>query len=194
MRTKSFLASGLAIAAAIVAVPATSSAQVAPQNVVCRGTLGAITVDNVEVPEFARCTLNGTRVLGSVEAQPFSRVTVSAARVSGNVQAVEATSVVVSDSTIAGGVEIVQGGVARVARNSIGGGLKIEQQFGVVAATGNRVGVGVNGDLQLFSNLGGTTVSNNRVTGNLQCQDNFPVPTGGRNIVTGNKEDQCLFL
>ena len=50
------------------------------------------------------------------------------------------------------------------------------------------------GDLQLFANLGGTAVSNNRVSGNLQCADNLPAPTGGRNIVAGNKEDQCLFL
>ncbi len=63
-----------------------------------------------------------------------------------------------------------------------------------VAVTGNRIGVGIAGDLQLFSNLGGTTVSGNRVSGNLQYQDNLPAPVGGRNIVAGNREDQCALL
>ena len=61
-----------------------------------------------------------------------------------------------------------------------------------VAVTGNRIGIA--GDLQLFSNHGGTTVSDNRVSGNLQCQDNLPAPVGGRNVVASNREDQCALL
>jgi hypothetical protein len=33
---------------------------------VCRGTIGAVTVDNVRVPQEATCRLNGTRVKGTV--------------------------------------------------------------------------------------------------------------------------------
>jgi hypothetical protein len=91
MRTSTLLAAGLMTLGA-VAVPATVSAQ--PQNVVCTGTIGAIAVDNVEVPEFARCILNGTTVLGSVEVKPFARLNASFTSVRGSVQATEATSVV----------------------------------------------------------------------------------------------------
>jgi hypothetical protein len=63
-----------------------------------------------------------------------------------------------------------------------------------VAVTGNRIGVGTAGDLQLFANLGGTTVSGNRVSGNLQCQDNPPAPVGGCNVVAGHREDQRALL
>ena len=123
------LLAGVAVALGASALPYVASANV-PQNVVCRGIIGAIAVDNVEVPDFARCVLSGTTVLGSVEVKPGVRPTASFATVRGSMQATEAVSVVVSDSSITGGFEAVQGGVARSVRNAIGGGLKIEQQSG----------------------------------------------------------------
>ena len=35
----------------------------------CRGTIGAVTVDNLRVPQGATCTLNGTHVKGTVKVQ-----------------------------------------------------------------------------------------------------------------------------
>ena len=35
----------------------------------CRGTLGAVTVDNLRVPAGATCTLNGTNVKGTVKVE-----------------------------------------------------------------------------------------------------------------------------
>ena len=36
---------------------------------VCRGTIGATTVDNLRVPQGATCTLNGTKVEGTVKVE-----------------------------------------------------------------------------------------------------------------------------
>ena len=36
---------------------------------VCRGTIGAVTVDNLRVPQGATCTLNGTYVKGTVKVE-----------------------------------------------------------------------------------------------------------------------------
>ena len=66
------LSLGLAAAAGILAFPTAAQAQ--PQNVVCNGSLGAITVDNLEVLEFQRCTLTGTTVLGSISVKPGGRL------------------------------------------------------------------------------------------------------------------------
>ena len=41
----------------------------AAEEMVCRGTLGAVTVDNLRVPQGASCTLNGTRVKGTVKVK-----------------------------------------------------------------------------------------------------------------------------
>ena len=42
---------------------------------VCRGTLGAVTVDNLRVPQGATCTLNGTRVQGTVKVERNATLT-----------------------------------------------------------------------------------------------------------------------
>lgn len=172
----------------------TGAAEAQPTNVVCRGSLGAVTVDNLEVPEFASCVLTGTIVLGSIDVAPGARLTADAVTVRGNIQASEARSVIIRSSSVAGSVEIVQGGVARVLRTSVGGNIKVADQSGAVAIVGNRVGVGVAGDVEAQSNFGGTTISTNRIGGNLMCQDNLPAPTGSGNVVAGNKEEQCALL
>lgn len=183
--------SALSLAAASLLAPSVS-AQTQPQNVVCNGTIGAVTVDNLEVLEFSSCVLNGTRVLGSISVKPQARLTADAVNVRGNVEATEAVSVVVRNSAIAGDLSAVQGGVARFLRNTVGGDILVDGQFGAVAVNGNRVGTGVAGNVEVYGNFGGTQVFNNRVGGNLQCKENLPIPTGGNNVVVGNKEDQCL--
>ena len=55
---------GLAlIAAAMAASPAFAEERT------CRGTLGAVTVDNLRVPQNATCKLNGTFVKGTIKVE-----------------------------------------------------------------------------------------------------------------------------
>ena len=60
----------LRVASLTALVTATAALAAAPSAFAeersCRGTLGAITVDNLRVPQGATCTLNGTRVKGTV--------------------------------------------------------------------------------------------------------------------------------
>jgi cytoskeletal protein CcmA (bactofilin family) len=158
---------------------------------VCRGTIGARTVDNLRVPQGATCTLNGTYVKGTIKVQRAATLKAYDIRVVGNIQAENARNVVVrAGSRIGGSVQIVQGGAARIVRNRINGDILFDDQARAVTANRNRIG----GSLQAFQNTGGVTIRNNRIDGNLQCKENFPAPTGGGNIVQGNREDQCANL
>jgi hypothetical protein len=158
---------------------------------VCRGTIGAVTVDNLRVPQDATCTLNGTFVEGTVKVERNATLKAFDIRVIGNVQAENARNVVVRDgSSVGGSVQIVQGSAAKILGNRINGDILFDDQDGALAANANRIG----GNLQAFRNTGGVEIRNNRIDGNLQCKENNPAPTGGGNIVQGNKEDQCERL
>ena len=151
-----------------VAVAATAAPAFAEERT-CRGTLGAITVDNLRVPSGATCTLSGTRVEGTVKVERGATLKASGIRVKGNIQAESAKFVGVATSRVGGSIQIVQGGSSTVDRND------------------------VNGDVQFFENRGPTKITRNRIDGNLQCKENVPAPTGG-NVVQGVKEDQCARL
>jgi hypothetical protein len=156
----------LAVAAGL-GVPATAAAE----ERTCRGTLGAVPVDNLRVPQGATCTLSGTRVQGTVKVERDATLRASGIRVIGNVQAENHRHVTLrGGSTVGGSVQLKQGGSATIDANR------------------------VTGDIQLFTNRGTQSVTGNRVNGNLQCKENVPAPTGGGNIVQGNKEDQCARL
>ena len=161
---RSIIIAGLgAVAASTFAFAPTVSAE----ERVCRGTIGAQTVDNLRVPSNASCTLRGTRVQGTVKVETGGRLDASGIRVIGNVQADGHRDVRLVSSTVGGSVQLKQGATATVQRND------------------------VNGDVQSFTNRGAQTFRSNVIGGNLQCKENVPAPTGGGNIVDGNKEDQC---
>jgi hypothetical protein len=166
------LAASAAIAVTgIVAVPGVAHAE----ERVCRGSLGAVTVDNLRVPDRATCNLNGTRVKGTVKVESGATLRANNVNVAGNVQAEDHHLVIVRTSQVGGSIQLVQGGATGVQS---------------AALTGNRV----SGDVQLFENLGPQVVSNNRIDGNLQCKANRPAPKGTGNVVDGNREDQCRNL
>jgi hypothetical protein len=159
------LVASLAALAALVGAPVASADERS-----CRGTLGAITVDNLRVPQGATCVLNGTKVKGTITVQRKATLRATKVRVVGNVQAENHKYVDVRSSTVGGSIQIKQGGGSTVVGNK------------------------VTGDIQYFSNRGAIVIRNNRVNGNLQCKSNKPKPTGGMNRVGGNKEDQCKRL
>lgn len=159
------LAIFVAATAALAAVPSALAEERS-----CRGTLGAITVDNLRVPTGATCTLNGTRVKGTVKVERSATLKANHVRVIGNVQAEGATRVNLRASRIGGSIQVVQGRHATVHRST------------------------VKGDVQSFENRGAIVITSNRIDGNLQCKENRQAPTGGGNIVQGKKEDQCARL
>jgi hypothetical protein len=187
MGSKTKVVSVLAVAAALMALPASAAAE----ERVCRGTIGATTLDNVRVPQGASCTLNGTYVKGTVKVERTATLRASAARVIGNVQGENAWRVnVVNGSRIGGSVQVVQGGAATVADSRVTGDILYDDNASALRVLRNRVG----GNVQAFQNTGGVQVTSNVIDGNLQCKENVPAPTGGGNQVGGNKEDQCARL
>src|SRR5688500_9153023 len=105
----------LSTAPVCMAGPAVSPA-VAEERT-CRGAIGATTVDNLRVPQGARCTLTRTRVEGTVKVERGARLNARGIRVKGNVQAEGAAAVNVRRSRVDGSIQVVQGRSARIVRN-----------------------------------------------------------------------------
>jgi hypothetical protein len=100
---KQFPRSVIGIAVGIGLAFAAFSGTVAAEERTCRGTLGAITVDNLRVPQDASCTLNGTYVTGTIKVERNASLTANGVRVVGNIQAENHRSVVVKQSSRIGG-------------------------------------------------------------------------------------------
>ena len=177
-----------AMALAITLALGASAGSVSAEERSCRGTLGAITVDNLRVPQNASCTLNGTYVKGTIKVERGATLVANAVRVIGNVQAENHRSVTVQQSSrIGGSIQIKQGGSATVLNSQITADIQFDANWAYLKANQNRVG----GSIQVVGNSGGAEIFRNTINGNLQCKENRPAPTGGGNVVGGNKEDQC---
>ena len=160
---------------------------------VCRGTIGAATVDNLLVPQNASCTLNGTRVEGTVKVERNAQLFANGIRVKGNVQSEGFKTIVLRrGSSVVGSVQLengLEGGRGNVANSRINGDVQFFSNEARMVAQGNTVLA----NFQANQNTGGLVISNNTISQNLQCQANNPPPTGGGNTA-GDKEDQCAAL
>src|SRR5688572_22540473 len=95
--TKALLVLGLVLA--VVGPPGVATAE----ERTCRRALGAITVDNLRVPQNATCELNDTIVKGTIKVERNATLKARGVRVIGNVQAENAKKVVVTNSSRVGG-------------------------------------------------------------------------------------------
>jgi hypothetical protein len=154
----------------------------------CDGTIGSRTVDEVDVPSGATCTLEGTTVNGNVSVGVNGTLVARRVAVDGDVEGEGARLVEVSDnSTIGGNLQQEQGGSSAVRDSQIHGDLQWSEQSGWLAVQRT----GVSGNLQADQNSGGLKISDNRIGGDLECEQNTPAPTGGDNTVSGHRSGQC---
>ncbi|MGH8488320.1 MAG: hypothetical protein ACREXS_05495 [Gammaproteobacteria bacterium] len=180
----------LAIGATVLAALLTTAPEAIAEERVCSGTIGAVALDNIRVPDGRRCVLNGTRANGQAVVGTGSTLVANSVSINGNLQAEGSRSVELRGlSTVGGSVQIVQGGGARIDNASINGDLLFDSNDRFVQAVGNSIG----GNLQAFQNTGGVRIARNVIDGNLQCKANKPAPTGGGNQAS-SKEDQCAKL
>jgi hypothetical protein len=187
MTMAGLLALALGFAALLALAPAAQA-----EERVCRGTIGAVTVDNLLVPQGATCTLNGTQVQGTVKVENGATLFASGIRVVGNVQSQGFKVIRVSGSTVGGSVQLengLAGGRGIVATTRVNGDVQYFSNAASMFARGNTILA----NLQAVGNTGGLEISNNRISQNLQCKENVPPPTGGGNTA-GDKEDQCAAL
>jgi hypothetical protein len=186
------LSAGFFFAMAVLASAVFAPAAQAEERV-CRGTIGATTVDNLRVPQGASCTLNGTRVEGTVKVEQHARLTANGIRVKGNIQSEGFKNIVLRQaSVVVGSVQLENGlsdGSGRVINTRINGDLQFFSNEARMIARGNTILA----NFQANQNMGGLVIENNRVAENLQCQSNSPPPTGGNNTA-GDKEGQCARL
>lgn len=150
-------------------------------------SLGAITVENLIVPDNRRCTLTNTIVQGNINVGTLANLTANTVRVEGSIQAEGAKKVIVrTNSHVNGDIQLKAGQTASVLSTTIGGTLLFDSNTRAVRANLNTI----SGDLQAFQNTGGVTITRNTMNGNLQCKENTPAPTGFGNSAS-SKEDQC---
>ena len=181
------LALGMAIAALLAVAPAAQA-----EERVCRGTIGARTVDNLKVPQGASCSLEGTRVKGTINVENGANLTARNVRVIGNVQSQGFKNIKLVGSTVGGSVQLengLEGGVGNVARTKVNGDVQYFSNEARMVARLNTILA----NLQVVGNSGGVTLTDNRIAENMQCKENVPPPTGGGNRA-GDKEDQCATL
>jgi hypothetical protein len=175
------------VLALVVAAPALAEERV------CRGTIGAITVDNLRVPSGATCVLNGTTVKGTVKVERGAKLYANGVRVIGNIQSEGFQSVSIKDgSRVRGSVHLengLSGGTGKVISSRINGDLQFFSNEARMVARDNTLLA----NLQAVSNTGGLVIKNNTISENLQCKQNNPPPVGGGNTA-GDKEDQCARL
>lgn len=166
-------------------------ASVQAEETTCNGSLGAVTVDNLRVPQNGSCSLDGTRVEGTIYVENGATLTALRIRVIGNIQAEGAAAVNVAlDSTVGGSIQVKQGAAAQIDDVQVTGDIQFEANDAALGATNNIVG----GNVQVIQNSGGVHIAQNVIDGNLQCKENDPPPTGGNNVVKGSAEDQCEQL
>ncbi len=156
----------------------------------CNGTFGAVTFENLKVPDGSTCVLSGTVVQGNIVVGTGSTLRARNVRVGGNVQSEGHALVrVAGRSAVEGSVQLKQGQSASVLDSRVNGDVQLEQNRGTFDLSRNTVG----GNLQANQNGGPLTIGSNRIDGALQCQANNPPPTGGGNTAS-SKEDQCARL
>ena len=148
MRAVSMCAAVVAMAVAML-VPA---GQASAEERVCRGTIGAATVDNLRVPQGATCTLNGTYVKGTVKVERGATLRAFGIRAVGNAEAENARNVVLRQASRVG--EACRS--CRAVRHGnfgsrINGDILFDDQRRALTANRNVIG----GNLQAFQNTGG---------------------------------------
>ena len=159
-------------------------------NVVCSNwRVGAVTLDNVEVPAGAACRLTGTRLTGSVQVQPGGILIAAGVQVAGSVQGSDAAHVQITGSTsrVSGNVELEGGGSGTLQGVQVAGDVFVNGLTDILQVRSTLV----RGNMQITDNLGGGELVDNRVTGNLQCTGNLPAPLASGNSAA-SIEDQCL--
>ena len=178
--------------AGVLALTVMAPAALAEERV-CRGTIGATTVDNLRVPSGAACTLNGTKVEGTIKVENNAKLYANGVRVIGNIQSEGFQAITVREgSKVGGSVQLKNGqsnGSGKVVSTRINGDQQFEANEARMVARNNTIF----GNLQAVGNTGGLVISGNTIAENLQCKENNPPPTGGGNKA-GDKEDQCAAL
>jgi len=144
---------------------------------------------NVQVPQNATCTLNGTRVDGDIDVRGGATLHASAVHVHGSVLADGSATVNVNHkSHVNGSVRVERSTSAAISGTVIDQDLVFNANTQTLYAGSNTVG----GNLQATSNAGRLLLTANAIDGALTCSDNTAL-TGWRNIAAA-LEGQCATL
>ena len=120
--------------------PAGAGADADTDPEACDGTVGAVRVEEVEVPNGVPCVLDGTSVAGNVRVGSDATFDAGAVDVDGDVQSEGARAVdVTAASVVQGNIQVEQGGSSIVTDTRIDGNLRWEAQSGPLVAERNTI-------------------------------------------------------
>jgi hypothetical protein len=139
-------------------------------------TIGAVTVDQVVVPDGGWCRLDGTTVNQNVILGVGSNLWAKNAQVGGNIQGTNGPRAVrILQSDVQGNIQVKKAtnpiiiGDARCKIDPyVGGNIQLEENLGGIGICEMEI----EEDLQLFKNTGRIGVFNNDVGENMQITDN----------------------
>lgn len=127
---------------ALLVLPFATLSTASADDVTCRGTIGARSIDGtVVVPSGATCTLitQSARIGGNVQSEGFRSVTVSGGSVGGSIQLKEGGPISVRSVRVNGDIQLEKNRTsARVYSNVVGGNLQCQGNVNI-AGGGNRV-------------------------------------------------------
>jgi hypothetical protein len=157
------------------------------RSVVCVAELGNVQVENLEV--VGRCSLVGTEVRGNVTLFSGGSLTARDARIRGNLEGSRADFVDLDNSRIDGHLRLDElvGDESRIERTEVRREVELRNNRSRLTVLNSDF----SGDLHVFGNSGGATISGNAVGDDLRCVGNTPAPTGIGNRVDDETEGQC---
>ncbi len=149
----------------------------AQADVILRGTVGARTIeDNVVIPAYATCTLNGTVIKGNLRVLAGARLFASGARVEGDVQAFDSFVVDLRQGTSVGGNVQGEGGTRSIVvrgGTQVTGSVQLKAGFAPTAVDALLIQQAVvGGDVQAEQTNGRLRVLSSQIGGALQWVEN----------------------
>jgi hypothetical protein len=139
------------------------------QNRICDGSIGAVTVGSISIPDGASCVLRGIRVRGNLWVGVNATLVASEVRIAGNVEATGATQVRITFFSVVGGnIQVQRSRNVLVSATRVNGNVVLAGNRGNVSVRGSEIV----GNLEILRNTGKILIRNNRLGGSLICRQN----------------------
>jgi hypothetical protein len=174
------IAAGISAAVALVVASPAQGQAAAPT--VCTGTLGAVTVSGVVVPDGAACVLDGTKVDGGITVGARAALQTSSVTVKRDVTLTNSGRLLATGTAVGGTVSSTATGLINFTDSVVASNVTVSQDT-TFAAT--RLGVG--GDLR-GSQLNRLDLANSWVGGAVVADGAFAGSRFCGNLVGGNAE------
>jgi hypothetical protein len=146
--------------------------------------------DDVEIPSNTTCVFTNVRVQGRLDLRRGSRLVAVGLTVDDHVHANDAAALDLTDSQIDGELRFERGGTVAIRTTTIDGKLELKSNLGSITLSDNVV----DEDIKVEDNRGGPFTLFRNSAKSIDCQGNDPAPTGAGNVAADRLKAQCAGL